>query len=122
MLSSGTSNIINREIKNPYALIGDFLSRIWAIYGKPDSINYEGFDYTFQDKETGLIFTAYSAGSGPAYGGKYEEKKILIPIFKIFDEMLDSVIPADCEIEYETDFGMMKSGAKDGVPYDKELE
>lgn len=121
-LASGTSNIINREIKNPHALIGDFLSRIWKIYGKPDIIGYEGFDYTFQDTETGLIFTAYSAGSGPAYGGMHEEKERLIPIFKIFDEMLDSVIPVDCEIEFETDFGMMKSGAKDGIPYDKITE
>jgi len=118
-LSNATANIINRELKNPNAMIGDFLSRIWKIYGKPDSVGYEGFGYTFKDKKTGLIFTAYSAGSGPAYGGKSEEKEKLILIIRDFDKMLDSVVPADCEIEFETDFGIMKSGAKNGIPYDK---
>lgn len=117
--SSGTANIINREMKNPNSIIGDFLSRLWKIYGEPKSIGYEGFEYTFKDIETGLIFTAYSAGSGPAYGGNYDEKEKLLPIIKEFDKMLDSVLPADCEIEFETDFGIMKSGAKNGIPYDQ---
>ena len=42
-LANGTSSIINREMKNPNAMIGDFLSRIWRIYGEPKEINYEGF-------------------------------------------------------------------------------
>lgn len=117
-LANGTSSIINREMKNPNAMIGDFLSRIWRIYGEPKEINYEGFGYTFKEAKTGLIFTAYSAGSGPAYGGKFEESERLIPIIKSFDEMLDSTTPADCEIQFETDFGIMNSGAKNGIPYD----
>lgn len=118
-LSRGTSVLMNREIKNPNTMIGDFLSRIWKIYGEPKNVSYEGFGYTFKDKKTGLIFTAYSAGSGPAFGGKHDEKEKLLPIIKEFDKMLDSIIPADCEIEFETDYGMMKSGAKNGIPYDK---
>jgi len=118
-LSRGTSKIINREMKNPNSMIGDFLSRIWKIYGEPKRVSYEGFEYTFKDKKTGLIFTAYSAGSGPAYGGNEHEREKLILIINEFDKMLDSVIPADCEIEFETDFGIMKSGAKNGIPYDK---
>ena len=121
-LSKGTSKIINRELKNPFAMVGDFLSRIWKIYGEPKQVGYEGFGYTFKDKETGLIFTAYSAGSGPAYGGKHEEREKLIPVINAFDKMLDSVVPADCEIKFETDFGTMKSGAKNGIPYDKTEE
>jgi hypothetical protein len=117
-LSYGTSNILNREIKNPNAIIGDFLSRIWKIYGAPKGVYFEGFAYTFKDTKTGLLFTAYSAGSGPAYGGKYEEREQLLPVLKLFDAMLDSTIPADCEIEFETDFGIMKSGAKNGIPFD----
>lgn len=118
-LSSGTSIMINREMKNPNSMIGDFLSRIWKIYGEPKNVGYEGFGYTFKDKKTGLIFTAYSAGSGPAYGGNDNEKDKLLPIIKEFDKLLDSIIPADCEIEFETDYGMMRSGAKNGIPYDK---
>lgn len=117
-LANGTSLILNREIKNPNSMTGDFLSRIWKIYGKPQENNYEGFSYTFMDNQTGLIFTAYSAGSGPAYGGKPEESEKLIPILKSFDEILDTTTPADCEIQFETDFGLMRCGAKNGVPYD----
>ncbi|WP_396153518.1 hypothetical protein [Flavobacterium sp.] len=117
-LALGTSLILNREMKNPNSMIGDFLSRIWRIYGEPKNVNYEGFVYTFKDTKTGLLFTAYSAGSGPAYGGKYEESEKLIPVIKSFDEMLDSTTPADCELQFETDFGTMKSGAKNGTPYD----
>lgn len=99
-------------------MTGDFLSRVWKIYGKPQENNYEGFSYTFMDNQTGLIFTAYSAGSGPAYGGKPEESEKLIPILKSFDEILDTTTSADCEIQFETDFGLMRCGAKNGVPYD----
>lgn len=117
-LADGTSLIMNRKITNPSSMIGDFLSRIWRIYGKPKQVYFGGFGYTFKDTKTGLIFTAYSGGTGPAYGGNNEEQKQLIPVIKIFDEMLDSTIPADCELKFKTDFGVLKSGAKNGIPYD----
>jgi hypothetical protein len=47
---------------------GDFLSRIWALYGPPDRVVFEGFSYVFRDSQTGLVFTAYSVGSGPGFG------------------------------------------------------
>lgn len=117
-LSNGTSLIKNREIKNPKAFIGDFLSRIWKLYGKPKQISDDGFGYTFRDKKTGLIFTVYSAGSGPAYGGNSENIEKLKSIIERFDKMLDNTENADCEIEIETDYGNLKTGAKNGIPYD----
>ena len=57
----GTSKIRHRPV-NRYS-IGDFVSRIWALYGPPDSVVYEGFSYAFKDTETGLVFSAYAAGS-----------------------------------------------------------
>lgn len=84
-------------MKYPNSFIGDFLSRIWNLYGEPKGVNYEGFNYTFQDSQAGLIFTAYSAGSGPAYGGKFEEREKLLPVIKSIDDMLDLTPHADCE-------------------------
>lgn len=43
--------------------VGDFVSRLWARFGPPDSVQSEGFNYTLVDRETGMRFTAYSAGS-----------------------------------------------------------
>lgn len=121
-LAVGTSLILHREIKKSDSMIGDFLSRLWNLYGEPTEINFEGFGYTFKDSETGLIFTAYSAGSGPAYGGNYQDREKLIPIIKSFDKILDDTTLRDCEIEFETDFGLLKTGAKNGIPYDILIE
>ena len=118
-LANGTTLLQPRVIRDPKSMIGDFLSRLWAIYGEPDFITFEGFSYTFKEETTGLIFTAYAAGSGPAFGGHYANRDQLLPIIQAFEQMLDQTEPADCEIEFNTDFGKMKSGAKDGIPYDR---
>lgn len=112
-LSIGTS-----KIQNSGWSVGDFLSRIWANYEAPDGIEYEGFHYTFKHVPTGLIFTAYSAGSGPAYGGKPEDKEDLVPIVEQFEKFLESTTPADCEIKYDTDYGKVRAGAKSGKPFE----
>jgi len=113
----GTSLFKNREINNPKIFIGDFLSKLWSLYGKPESIFYEGFSYTIRDKETGVIFTAYCSGSGPAYGGFQKDFENLNLIITDFEELLLTTPNADCEIEFETDFGVMKCGSEDGKPY-----
>lgn len=117
-LAEGTSLILNREMENKSAPIGDFLSRLWTLYGKPNEIEYEGFAYTIRDKNSGLIFTAYSAGSGPAFGGKQEFAEKLKPIISRFNQQLQHIVSADCEIKIETDYGILKAGSKNGIPYD----
>ena len=99
---------------------GDFLSRLWALFGEPDEIGDEGFVYWLRDSETGLAFSAYAAGSGPAYGGGFSHeagKKML----RVFEEMLSSTPPADCVIRHDTDFGTTEAGAHDGVPFDRDV-
>jgi|SRR6478672_4697016 len=117
-LAEGTSLIETREINNKSAVIGDFLSRLWKLYGKPNEIEYEGFSYTLRDINSGLVFTAYSAGSGPAYGGKQEDAEKLKPIISRFNQQLEHIANADCEIKIETDYGILRTGAKNGIPYD----
>jgi hypothetical protein len=120
--ANGTSWLMQREYdssKYMNTFIGDFLSRIWYLYGAPEGEMYEGFQYTFKHVETGLLFTAYSAGSGPAYGGNDKKKKKLLPVITEFDEMLNKSKNADCEISIETDFGTYKVGAKNGKPFQR---
>lgn len=120
--ASGTSLIMHRKMTNIQAPIGDFLSRIWNLYGEPTEISYEGFGYTFKDVKTGLIFTVYSAGSGPAYGGDDKNEDKLLPIITRFDKMLTETENADCEITVENDFGTMKIGSKKGVPFEEMVD
>jgi len=120
--ASGTSLIKHRESTNVEAPIGDFLSRIWNLYEKPNGVSNEGFQYTFKDVKTGLVFTAYSAGSGPAYGGDSNIEDKLLPIIIKFDKMLTESKNADCEISIQTDFGTLVTGSKNGVPFDKLIE
>jgi hypothetical protein len=121
-LASGTSLLLHREGTNSEAPVGDFLSRIWNLYGKPNVISFEGFEYTFKDVETGFIFTAYCAGSGPAFGGDQENETRLLSIIKKFDELLNQSGNIDCEVSIPNDFGMLICGAKNGVPFDTLIE
>ncbi|CAG0929508.1 hypothetical protein TFLX_01324 [Thermoflexales bacterium] len=99
--------------------IGDFVSRIWALYGPPDSVGYEGFSCRFRDKETELVFEAFSAGYGPSYGAYSQDAAVFESVVDMFDALLKAATPADCEIEYETDFGVYRSGARNGIPFDE---
>ncbi len=98
---------------------GDFLGRLWALYGEPDTIGREGFTYHLRDEVTGKAFSAYSASSGPAFGGWGAET--MKPVLVLFEALLAQTKPADCEIEYDTDYGVHKSGSRHGKPFDKSL-
>ena len=126
---AGTSKFMNRwgdlgepEEQRRRMSVGDFVARIWTLYGPPDGVGFEGFHYAFRDRETGTVFTAYAAGSGTAYGACFEEgldHAQTESAIKAFDALLESAEPQDCEIEYETDFGVVRSGVRDGQPYDE---
>lgn len=120
----GTAIVANRGDINSNAsnLIGDFLSRLWTNFGAPNSIDYEGFSYALKHMPSGITFTAYSGASGPAYGGSDQDKTRLIPILAELEDILSSSVPVDCKIEYDTDFGRVKSGAKNGKPFDLEVK
>ena len=120
----GSSKIRNYVFStlHPTRSTGDFLSRIWALYGSPDSVQFEGFSYAFRDTKTGICFSAYSAGSGPAFGGFPVDREQLLPVLDDFGAMLDETKPVDCQIEYETDFGRYRSGSRNNKPFDEEVE
>jgi Zn-dependent protease len=121
----------------------DFLSRLWALFGKPDMME-NSFLYTLKDKKTNLLFTAYCHSFIPAYGAYHgygkniKEKKELLTSLVIFDRLLQKTGPVDCDIEIDIDFSKFgdnvidekeyqenperykatyKIGSKNGVPY-----
>jgi len=115
--------------------VGEFLSKIWAHYGPPNQVTYEGFTYCFLDREMGMKFIAYCPGSGPAFAGdfrKYDntngftilEKEFnsLTLSVKAFEKLLENTTPIDCEIEYDTDFSVYRAGARNGIPFDQPIE
>lgn len=121
---SGTSKIMNRSQLNPDKAYdsGDFLSRIWANFGKPEFVQFEGFWYFFKDKQTGLIFSAYSGASGPAYGGFPQDREKLEPVFRRFEELLQKSTPVECEIQFGTDYGTYRCGYKNGKSFSKRAQ
>lgn len=95
---------------------GDFLSRIRASYGGPDEIE-NGLSYTFLDKKSGIIFTAYLERGVPAYGSPEKNNPGVIPALHRFEALLKNTRPADCHYVYKTPYGAFEAGAINGEPY-----
>lgn len=99
---------------------GDFLSRIWALYGKPDDVK-NGFSYTFLHRKSGIIFTAYLEIL-PAYGSPAQDVQKTVPVLYRFEELLQQTTPVDCFYIYESPYGTFEVGAANGNPYMKEIK
>jgi hypothetical protein len=104
---------------SPTDSIGGFLSKLWQLFGPPNVIDFEGYTYQIQDHQTGAIFLAYCAGSGPAFSGNSDTDPSLMKSLDDFEALLEKTPHADCEIEFETDFGVYRTGSRDGVPFGK---
>ena len=72
-----------------------------------------------QDTHSGLLFTAYSGPSGPAYGGQPDKHEALARILDAFDSLIDATRPVDCQIEVENEFGRYKIGVIHGQPFER---
>lgn len=72
---SGTK-LCGREVVNPGLTQSEsidaerFLHELEARLGPPERRGDDLFTYTVRDRHTGLVFRAYSAQSGPSYGGR----------------------------------------------------
>jgi hypothetical protein len=80
----------------------DFLGRLWTLFGPPDPCD-DGFEYGVRDRRTGLVFTAYSAASRPAYGGAPSDEAALGPVIDAFEALVDATPLSDCAHEYALD-------------------
>ncbi len=114
---------------------GEFLSKIWAHFGTPNEVNFEGFSYCFRDRDLNILFSAYCASTGPAFGGTYRQYDPaqgfivsddlfakLNASLEAFELLLENTVPADCEIQFETDFGIYRAGARNGIPFEEPVK
>ena len=146
MWEGGTSSFIcyrycflpGGEEDFPAEPAADFLSRLWALYGKPDFIA-NGFSYTLMDRKTNLIFTAHCSNFVSLYGGYGKNKKDinnksrLVKSLYLFDRLLRETEPADCDLgvwidlakygyenlqegKYKVEY---RIGSRNGTPYIK---
>jgi len=101
---------------------GDFLGRLWTLFGAPDLVGDSGFTYGLRDRQTGLGFTAYSGPSGPAYGGDPRQARALAPVLDDFDALVDAAPLADCALEFPARSGRFVIGVTDGEPFEKMVD
>ncbi len=102
-------------------LEGDFIGRLRALFGPaPDD------EYALRHRQSGLVVTAYSAQSGPSYGGAGAEMDAG-PVFAgavaRLDQLVSAVKPVDWEaIRYFEDApSVLRVGARAGVGFEEEL-
>ncbi len=97
---------------------GEFLSRLWALYGEPDLME-NSFVYTLRDKKTNFIFTAYCSSFLPAFASNEKEKSKLILSLYLFSRLLEKTEPVDCQIEIDVDFSRFSDNVIDEEEYRK---
>lgn len=78
---------------------GDFLARLWALFGSAQP-RHGGFEFYVHDTETNLDFIAYVGRKGPCYGGEIEQRHALLRVLEAFEEVLESTAPVDCSVHY----------------------
>lgn len=117
--SAGSTKVISREKLNadlPREKANDpvhFLRKLWTAFDSPDYSD-EGYSYKIHDVQTNLKFEAYSAQSGPSYGGSvqfYNQKpfdgrlkKEIYQTLLTFDQWIESQEPSNYyEIQYYDD-------------------
>lgn len=101
---------------------GEFLGRLWSLFGPPGHVGDGGFDYGLRDRTTGLAFNAYSGASGPAYGVNPADRAAIGPVLEAFDRLLDQITPADCAVEYESEeSGPYRVGSLGGRAFERLL-
>ena len=110
------------EFSHESAPMGDFLSKLWSIFGETTNYGYDGYTYVIEHVPTGIIFSAYTGMGGPSFGGFEKDKDQLNTIYDKFQQLLKESTYVDCELIFNTDYGKMKVGCKDGVPYDSVIE
>jgi hypothetical protein len=102
-----------------------FLGYLWRHFGPVDvdSLQYEGYTYLIQDTQTGVLIEAYQGASGLAFhASPHEPEAITHEALAAFEDYLESAPPADCEVEFETDFGWLRIGIRNGLPFEESEE
>jgi hypothetical protein len=109
---------LEKRPQNIYSA-GEFLGRLWSVYG-PTKEADKGFKaYTIVDTQTDRMFAAYSGSSGPAYRADEPHDEALLVVLEDFEADLAEAPLVDCAVQYNTDEGRVSSGVRNGVPFDE---
>jgi hypothetical protein len=110
--------------------LGNWLCRIWTHYGPPSEVQEDGFVYAFRDTASGDVITAYSAGSGPALGGRIldgegrpipgAQERVSASV-DAFAALIDATVPRDCALEIDTPYGRTRIGVRDGEWFEEDV-
>jgi hypothetical protein len=118
----GSSFMKNYEFSHESAPMGDFLSKLWSIFGETKNYGYDGYTYAIEHIPTGIIFSAYIGMSGPSFGGFEKDREALKNVYDKFQQLLKAATYVDCELTFQTDYGQMNVGCKGGLPFDILIE
>lgn len=86
---------------------GNWLCRLWALYGPPPGVTVDGFRYALRDTELGYVLVAYLDARGPSMGAVItneeghrlgDEDRIARSVDD-FVRRIDATRPIDCELE-----------------------
>jgi len=84
----------------------EFFVRLYALFGEPNQVMFEGFTYKIHDTENDVYFSADLTGFGAGYFAKEDDaatQKIIREFEAVlYDEKLEL---KPCSMTYEHDFG-----------------
>ena len=110
---------------------GEYLAKLWTLFGPPEGQSDGGAYYSVRDRNTGREFVVSTNALGISYGGPFvspeprdfeKTEKAYAPVFAAFDSLLAVTPLADCTFELKVGDGKIILGAKDGVAFERNVQ
>jgi len=109
---------------------GEYLAKLWTLFGPPEGEADGSAYYSVRDRETGQTFRVSTNALGISYGAALaassprdavEKGEALAPMFAAFDALLARTPLADCRLEMQVGNRKLVLGAKNGVGFDHDV-
>ena len=92
-----------------------FYVRLFALFGDPSQVGYEGFHYSIFDLEQQCYIQASLTSTGAGYWVPENHPAALSIVEALHQQLFDpAVVLKECSLTYEHDFGTTSFGYKDG--------
>lgn len=110
---------------------GEYLAKLWTLFGPPEGESDGSAYYSVRDRETGQEFEVSTNALGISYGAALESTspsdfvakgELLAPMFAAFDALLAVTPLADCTFEMKVGYGRIVLGANGGVPFERNVQ
>jgi hypothetical protein len=100
---------------------GEYLAKLWMLFGPPDEVGDGSALYGVRDRETGQAFSVSTNVAGISYGAP-PDHDALQAVFEAFDAVLEVTPLADCTVEMQVGERTLVLGAKNGVPFQRDVQ